>query len=219
MSLHSRHHTRGPSWAVRLSSDPLPMPVAPVQVSALDLPGEQKFALVFLRKAGAESLANKIINHLDEAGIPFPTGNHWRELRSDGYVTLEATGHRLTPKGHRAADDIMRDLAFKYGVHHFIRTGGRGTRAGQEIACTCRQFRSGPHPNNRVGDSRIASAERFHLRQVEQGLPPRRPLEEFLNEYAPLKFNFVFSGQPENGAAGMDGCTPPVAPVEFHRGK
>lgn len=219
----SRYHNRGPAYAERIPSDqPLPMPAAPVQASAFDLPAEQRFALVYLRKAGAESLANKIARRLDEAGIPFPDGHHWRALRAEGYVVPGTIGHRLTPKGHRASEDIMRDLAFKYSVHHFIVTGGRGTLAGREISCTCRQFRSGPHPNNRAGDSRIASAQRFHLRQVEQGLPVLRPLEEFLNEYAPLKFNFAFpatagsappapTAVPESGAAGPD--VRPAAPV------
>lgn len=211
MSLRSRYHTRGPSWAVRLNSDPLPMPAAPIQVSALDLPAEQKFALVYLRKQGPESLAAKIIKHLDEAGIPFPTGHHWRELRSDGYVTPAAIGHTLTPKGHRAAEDIMRDLAFKYEVHHFIHTGGRGTHAGQESRCTCRQFHCGPHTNTRAGDSRIASAERAHLRAIESGTWRRQSLTDFLNKYQPMTLNF--SGGPENGAAGLDGCTPTAAPT------
>ena len=55
-----------------------PTRIAPA--SALDLPGEQKFALVYLRKARGDALAEKIIPHLRETGVPFPDKPDWRVL-------------------------------------------------------------------------------------------------------------------------------------------
>jgi hypothetical protein len=216
--MRPRQRIIGPAWRVNLGSADLPAAPALVQCSALDLSGEQKFALVFLRKAARPRTAAKIIEHLNEAGIPFPTQLHWRELRREGYVTLEPNGHRLTPKGNGAAAAIMTDLARKYSVHVFDREGGRGTGRGMITRCSCGSFSAGPHMNTRGGESRITSAEIAHHRDVESGAweKQRQRLTEFSNFYAPPQF--PFSGPPQStpnstSAAGPESPGAVVASV------
>lgn len=219
--MRSKHHTSGRTWSVRLNSDnPLPSFVAPIQASALDLPGEQRFGLVYLRRAGPDSLASKIVAHLNETGIPFPTGRHWFELRSQGYVTLGLTGHALTPKGNGAASAIMRDLARKFAIHHITRTGGYGKQSGIFVSCSCECFTAGPFASDNAGESRITRAIDGHMRDVAAGHPRGRSMIDFLNEYDPLSFDFtsgtVASG-PENGAIGKEvsAYRHPVAPMDL----
>lgn len=185
--MRSRYHTNYPCWAVRLNSDPLPMPVVAVQVSALDLPGEQKFGLVFLRKSGPDSLASKLCARLDEQGIPFPRGAHWTELRSEGYVIPSPTGHKLTPKGHAAASDIMRDLAKKYGLHDIAYSSSSGLM----VRCACAEWHAGPFPKTRSGQLRADAAANGHLREVKAGRWEPQRLKDFLNEVAPPQLNFT----------------------------
>lgn len=174
-----RPFRNGPAWRVNLASDPRREAPAPVQTSALELPGEQKFALVFLRKAGPLSIAAKICKRLDEQSVPFPTGEHWRELRREGYITFERTSHRLTPKGNAAASDIMRDLCVKFSIHEFTRSGGKGS--GLKSRCSC-GWTSTYFRDSRGGESQQRSAETFHIRMVGEGKWPPRPVEEFIAE-------------------------------------
>ncbi len=220
--MRTRHHTSGPAWKEPCLDDgalmPPMIPPAPVQTSALDLPGEQRFGLVFLRKAGPDSLASKIIKHLNETGVPFPVGRHWFELRREGYVTRERTGHKLTPRGLHASSDIMRDLAKKFAIHHITRSGGRGS--GTTVTCSCGKFGAGPFATSNGGESRLTTAIGRHFKDIEAGPRNGRPLHEFLNEVAPPRFDFTSAGGPRNGATGrVSESEYPVAPMLPSKGE
>lgn len=172
-------------------------PAFPVQQFALELPIEQQFALVYLRKSGAESAASLICRRLEQEGTRFPVGGPWRDLRREGYVTYEpvgrnrvSPGHRLTPRGMHASSDIIKHLCFKYSIHVFTHSGGRGSGGGTWTRCSCGTWSSGPHNNDRYGEGRIRTAETAHWRDVTTGAWPVRTAAEQLNRFSPLKFDF-----------------------------
>lgn len=180
-----RHHTRGPAWAVNLGN--APMAPAPVQTFALELPIEQRATLVFLRKLkdGPDSAAGQVMRRLDADKVAF---GKWAELRSEGYVTHEPKlgGHRLTPKGHHASNDIIKDFCFRYSIHVFTLSGGRGSGGGTWSRCSCGTWSTGPHNNDRYGESRLRTAQSAHIRDVDSGVWPTRTLTDFLNKVDPL---------------------------------
>jgi hypothetical protein len=194
-------------------------PSFPVQKSAIELPIDQKYALVFLRRAGPDSAAAQVIRKLEADKVPFPTGAPWRELRRDGYVTLEPTGHRLTPKGLHAAGDVIKDLCFRYSIHVFSITGGRGSGGGTWSRCSCGTWSTGPHNNDRFGESRIRTAQDSHIRDVTNGVWPTRTLTEHLNRVAPLHLDLNAAEKPESpGTVALTGVAAAVPGKEARDG-
>lgn len=178
----------GPLACENLATFPTTEDQRPQQLSALELPGEQKFGLIYLRKSGPESAATLICAKLDEVGVPFPSKHpHWYDLRRFGYVTLTGNRHSLTPKGMAASKVIMKDLSAKFGIHRFTREGS--SRAGLLSQCSC-GWRSSRAHYSQGGQSKLNSAETFHIKMVETGKWPPRSLDEFLNEHMPLQLPF-----------------------------
>lgn len=209
MTSWSRFRGNGPAWRVNLHTDDLPAVPAPVQVSALDLPGEQKFGLVSLLKAGPHSAATRICAKLDGQGIPYPKHHpHWYDLRRFGYVELIEGRHGLTPKGLSAAKAIIGDLSLKFDIHVFDVIGGAGTGRAMITRCSCQLFSHGPEMNTRGGESRIRSAQCAHIRDVETGsLAKRREATaDFLNKIAAPQLPFSGTTGPEKNP-GADGAS------------
>lgn len=217
--MRSRYHTSGPAWAVNLA--PMPVATTSVQTFALELPIEQRAAMVLLRKLkdGSESAAGQVMRRLDADRVQ--VRGVFAELRREGYVTHETTGHRLTPKGHHASNDIIKDFCFRFSIHTFTHSGGRGSGGGTWSRCSCGTWSTGPHNNDRFGEGRIRTAQNAHLKDVTSGVWPTRRLTDFLNEVVPLKFDFA-SGSHElappadaaglkHGAAGTEVL--PAAPI------
>lgn len=194
--MRTRYHTRNSAWSVNLSDTP--MPAAPVQTFALELPIEQRAAFVFLRKLkdGAHSAAAAVMRRLDADKVAFR--GVFAELRREGYVTHEPTGHRLTPKGLFASNDIIKDFCFRYSIHVFTLSGGRGSGGGTWCRCSCGTWSTGPHNNDRFGEGRIRTAQSSHIKDVEGGVWPTRTLTEHMNTVDPLKFDF--SGKPSTSS-------------------
>jgi hypothetical protein len=200
--MRARHHTKGPAWAVNLSPA-LPV-AAPVQTFALELPKDQKYALVYLRRSGPDSAAAQVIRKLDAEKVTFPPT--WYPLRQEGYVTFESNvrqgirpGHRLTPKGLATANDIIKDFCFQYSIHVFAISGGRGSGGGTWSRCSCGTWSTGPHNNDHYGEGRLHTAQNAHIKDVTNGVWPTRTLTEFLNKVDPPKFDFN-AGGPDPGA-------------------
>lgn len=203
--MRTRYHTRNPAWSVNLSDTP--MPTAPVQTFALELPIEQRAAFVFLRKLkdGTHSAAAAVMRRLDAEKVAFR--GVFAELRQEGYVTFEGTGHRLTPKGLFASNDIIKDFCFRYSIHVFTLSGGRGSGGGTWCRCSCGTWSTGPHNNDRFGESRIRTAQASHIKDVESGVWPTRTLTEHMNRVKPLTLDLT-SGSPPSFPQGVGGPDP-----------
>lgn len=199
-SIRSRHHASGPAWRERIVDAPPARPpsqIAPVQTSALDLPGEQKLALVSLCRPFATLLAAAVCKCIESASVQYPRGlegeHHWEALRREGYVTREGFSlHRVTPKGKGAGIAIMRDIAGKYGIpvaerttlHVFTPSGGKGS--GIKSTCSC-GYATPFCRDSRGGESKIRAHQTGHIEEVESGAwgKRRQSLTVFLNEVVP----------------------------------
>lgn len=159
------------------------------------MPFGQKMALLKLRKG---ELAAAILAKLAEMSAPEPAKTDWLALIEGrlirrNFAQSPAGRLELTPPGLSAVGAVMRELAPKYGIHIFSRSGGRGTERGMVSRCSCLTFSAGPHMNTRGGDSRIRSSEHAHMCEVESGAWQKRQqsLVHFLNEVAPPRFDFA----------------------------
>jgi hypothetical protein len=163
-------------------------PALPVEPPAPEpeLPIGQKIVLLKLRKG---ELAATILDHLREMSAPEPTKADWSAMIEARYIRRDFsdsdTGRLvMMPAGLSKCHGIMRDLAKKLSIHQFER---RAERAPDSC-------RNAPAAGNRAApiirraDSRSSTASSpWHIKMVETGKWPPRPIEEFLNEYMPLR--------------------------------
>jgi hypothetical protein len=154
-----------------------------------ELPIGQKIVLLKLRKG---DLAATILDHLHEMSAPEPTKADWSAMIEARYIRRDFsdsdTGRLvMMPAGLSKCHGIMRDLAKKLSIHQFERSGG--TRAGLLSQCSCGWQSSRAH-YSQGGQSKLNSVESFHIKIVETGKWPPRPIEEFLNEVMPLRLPF-----------------------------
>lgn len=140
-----------------------------------ELPIGQKIVLLKLRKG---ELAAKILDHLREMSVPEPVKADWSAMIEARYIRRDysdvATGRLvMMPAGLSKCHAIMKDLAQKFSIHQFMRSGGRGS--GLVSQCSC-GWRSGYARDSRGGQSKLNSSESWHIRQVESGR--WKPIEE-----------------------------------------
>lgn len=149
-----------------------------------ELPLGQKMILLKLRKG---ELAAKILQHLAEMSAPEPGKADWSAMIEARYIRRDfsdsPTGRLvMMPAGLSKCHVVMLDFAERFAIHQFMRAGGKGS--GRYSTCSC-GWRSTLARDSRGGESKLDSAERWHVKFVETGQWPPRPLEEFLNEVMP----------------------------------
>lgn len=160
-----------------LKAEPMPEP---------ELPIGQKIVLLKLRKG---DLAKAILDHLREMSVPEPTKADWSAMIEARYIRRDfsdsPTGRLvMMPAGLSKCHVVMRDLAMKLSIHRFVRSGGKGS--GVYSTCSC-GWRSSYARDSSGGQSKLNSSETWHIKMVESGQWPPRPLAEFLNEVMPLR--------------------------------
>jgi hypothetical protein len=172
----------GTAWRERVAEP------APVEAPAPEpeLPIGQKIVLLKLRKG---ELAQAILDHLREMSVPEPTKADWLAMIEARYIRRDfsdsPTGRLvMMPAGLSKCHKVMLDLAKKFSIHQFVRSGG--SRSGLRSSCSCGWTSPYAH-YSQGGQSRLNSAETFHIKMVETGKWPSRSLDEFLNEHMPLQ--------------------------------
>lgn len=180
-----RHfRTTGTAWRKRIVD--APAEPATVITEPEELPRGQAIELlrIRVRTAGPASVYAKVLAKLMAVGSDEPTTYDATKLREAGYIVwnTQARLDVITPPGLHAAGRIMRAFATVYGIHQFARAGGKGS--GLSSACSC-GWRSPYCRDSRGGQSALRTHETFHLRMVDEGKWPPRPIEEFLNEVMP----------------------------------
>jgi hypothetical protein len=161
------------------------------------MPIGQKIVLLKLRKG---ELAAAILEHLREMSAPEPTKADWSAMIEARYIRRDFsdsdTGRLvMMPAGLSKCHGIMRDLAKKFSIHQFVRQGS--SRAGLLSQCSCGWQSSRVH-YSQGGESKLNSVESFHIKMVETGKWPPRPIEEFLNEVMPLQLPFSDAASGRN---------------------
>lgn len=160
----------------------------------------QKIVLLKLR---AGDLAPAILRHLAEMSAPEPAGSDWRAMIEARYVMRSFTRSingvlTLTPPGLHKCHEIVRDYALKFSIHQFVRSGA--PRSGRVSQCSC-GWRSTYARDSRGGESKLASAETWHVRMVGSGQwPPKTDNIQFdFAGVAPLP-----TSSPDNPGASRD---------------
>lgn len=184
---------------------------APAPEHTPEMPFGQKTALLKLRKG---ELADAILSKLYAMSAPEPSKADWRTLIDDRLIRRQDGRLALTPPGLAAVGMIMRELAPRYDIHIFARSGGRGTGRGMISRCSCCTWSRGPEMNTPGGESRIRSAETYHRRAVEDGSWARAKQSrvDFLNEVAPPKFDFSSGVVASDHSDAVDQSVPSAAP-------
>lgn len=200
MSTWTKPRRKGSCWATPIVDAPplhTPLPAVKSDPFLIDLPLGQKMVLLKLRKG---ELAAAILDKLKAMSAPEPVKADWSACIEASYIRRSFahsnTGRlELLPPGLSAVNAIMRDLAPKYDIHLFKRSGGHETRTGAISRCSC-GWSSGPHRLTRNVEFVQARHENAHLDMVASGSwKPARPLHEFLNEVMPPRFDFSATQQ------------------------
>jgi hypothetical protein len=166
-------------------------------IASTELTIGQKMALLKLRK---NAVAEAILERLSAMSAPEPSKDDWRYVIEARYVQRSfARGGsgvlQLSPSGLHQVGLIMRDLAPKYHIHIFTRSGGKGS--GLLSQCSC-GWRSTYARDSRGGQSKLNSSESWHIRLVDSGQwKPREEesaaaqarMTDFLNTVAPHRLN------------------------------
>lgn len=180
--MRARHFRTGSAWAANLYEAP-----EPEVYQAPNLPPSQKFALMYLRKAG-DNLAAKIVATMKAMGIGFALAD-FDQLRAFGFVTRPPGQHHiLTPEGFREAERIANDLAEQYEIHvpKYVDPSSYGNM-GAFGSCSCGHWRL-TVGRRRAERDRLRRAYAKHLEDVNKGTWKRgKPQAAFLDEvFGPL---------------------------------
>lgn len=189
--MRARHFRASPCWSERIVDAPTEETPA-LATQEPEMSRGQMIALLDIRSGDAESLFAKALHCLRAVGSDEPTTADLNALRNDGYISWHAHARLdvMTPRGLAKAERIARKVAEDYKLHHISRTGGHASRTGAISRCTC-GWSSGPHRLLRNVESVQARHENAHLDMVAKGTWKQpRPLEDFLNEVLPPRFDF-----------------------------
>lgn len=130
-------------------------------VAPIDYPVGHKLVLLQLRR---NELATEILEHMHEQGQWKPSANDWADMEREGLITKQRD--RVTPQGLHYAQEIMRDLAHKFGIHHTSFHKGTGNR-GHSVSCTCGWGTYGKQ--SFAGEASVRAAIGKHQRDVREG--------------------------------------------------
>lgn len=154
-----------------VSQPQLPLPREP------EMPVHHQMCLLKLRGGDvAKALVKAMAAKLGE-----PSNTDWRSVIDAGYVRrsfekiekgklVPSVWGKLinTPSGDAKRRGFTAELCRTWNVHIIARTGGPGTGLAWHSRCSCGEFRKGPEPNDRFGNSRLRHAEDAHLRDIEK---------------------------------------------------
>lgn len=138
----------------------LPLPLSSY-IAPIDYPVGHKLVLLQLRR---NELATEILEHMHEQGQWKPSANDWADMEREGLITKQRD--RVTPQGLHYAQEIMRDLARKFGIHHQEFRWGGGNR-GHSAFCTCNWSTFGS--KSFAGKALVMAAIGRHRRDVAHG--------------------------------------------------
>lgn len=185
--IKSRRHISSPCWRERIIDEPA---ATEPDCPEVEMPRGQMIALLRIRGGGKDSLFSKVLTCLMAVGSDDATQDDRYILASAGLITFDnATQNwKLLPRGLHKAEMIARDMARLYAVHHitFHFKQPRSNR-GSFASCSC----GGWHQTvtRKDGDDdRLRGYANAHLEAVARGtFKAPRPMEEFLNQYMPLR--------------------------------
>lgn len=135
-----------------------------------DMPLTEKMALLRIRRGGPESLSAKVLARIEAETTDRPDSFDETKLREAHYIRWNVRGqfHELLPPGLMKVQQIARDLALAYQIHHMtLRPAQSRSNMGAFGHCSCGWYQQ--VGRSRSDERRLQRRASEHLSKCSSG--------------------------------------------------